>query len=175
MGGNAENQHGDGGLISGAISSFSSAIVPFTAGLLITHGKQPVSHPLVVLLPHLSTNLIQRVGRVVVTIPVMSIVVLYPFHELDCLLDVVCLVFAAELEGAHTGRRPSVPGRGRIGLVFVATAAVIAATVDVLDRVGHGPVWHLQPGILGTPKGHHLHDRNGDVGPSWRRIVSPAA
>ena len=78
VGRDAEDEDGDGGLVGGAVGGFAARVVPLAAFALVAGREQEVAHLLVVLLPHLAADLVQRVGRVVMAVPVVAAVLARP-------------------------------------------------------------------------------------------------
>src|SRR5579872_3139518 len=97
----AQDEHGDGGLISGPISGLAAIAIP-RAGCLILRGQKAVAHSLVVILPHFAANLIQGVSCIIVAVPVVPRIISIPLHELDGFLDIVRIVVSAKLKDADS-------------------------------------------------------------------------
>src|SRR5437773_8882334 len=69
----AEDQDTDGRLVERAVGGLAAAVVPRPVLLLVAGTQEHVPHPLVILLPHLAAVLVERVGGVVLPVPVVRL------------------------------------------------------------------------------------------------------
>src|SRR5262249_18434172 len=146
-------------------------------------GPKMTDEAVVPILPFLATDLMHGVRGIVMAVIMMLAVVKVSLqivhgtgHDLfNLLLPALVGRGARQEEDARAGGRAGKAGAALAGHIREPAFRRVITRLDVLDRALEGDVRNVDAGVLGGAQGHHLHDRDRDVGPGRLRLVAPAA